>query len=76
MRLEELAREYRTTAAVFADRVNTLRRQLAAGRLGAMEQYRLYRRIEMLTGMQRELRATARVLERYYEGADRHARLR
>ena len=43
--------------------------------LGAMEQYRLYRRIEMLTGMQRELRATARVLERYYEGADRHARL-
>ena len=36
MRLEELAREYRATAAVFADRVNTLRRQLAAGRLGAM----------------------------------------
>ena len=74
MKMCELAEEYRACAAQIADRLGMLRRQLETGRLCAMERYRLCRRMEMLAGMQRELRATAYFMEHYYERACVHGR--
>ena len=77
MTLDLLAQEYRTSAALLTGRLAELRRMqhtAPAGIGGAMQRYRLCRRIELLSSMLRETQATARYLERYYERTCSHGR--
>ena len=77
MTLDLLAQEYRTSAALLAGRLAELRRMqhtAPAGIGGAMQRYRLCRRIELLSSMLRETQATARYLEQYYERTCSHGR--
>ena len=67
MTMTELAVQYRESAELLAGRILELRSELKEGGLCEMEKYRLRGRIGMLTNMCRQTRATARMLEHYYD---------
>ena len=67
MTMTELAVQYRESADLLTGRIRELTEELKNGGLCEMEKYRLRGRIATLTNMYRQTRATARLLEHYYE---------
>ena len=74
MRMIELAAEYRQQEQALGQRLTKLRAMREGHPGGSMGLYRLNRRIEILAGMQREVRATAELMEHYYERRERLGR--
>ena len=67
MTLNELAKEYRTNAAVLQARIHVLQAELHSSPLCEMEKLRLRIRIEALQRLRREANETAVYLEHYYD---------
>ena len=76
MNMQELAIEYRRSAALLNSRIEALQLSLSNGNCtGEMEKMRLRRRINTLTAMYRQALDAAYTMERYYErGYRRSAR--
>ena len=67
MKMQELAVEYRESAALIRGRIAELRDTLQAGGLCEMEKLRLRIRIETLSSIFREVSETAVFMEKYYD---------
>ena len=73
MGLEELAEEYRESAAVCRERVRLLRQELQQGRVSGSEELTLRRRINMLAEMASQTAAIGCYLRNYYGRSGRNA---
>ena len=67
MNMQELAMEYRESAALIRGRITELKSELQAGGMCEMEKLRLRIRIETLGSIYREVSETAVFMEKYYD---------